>query len=350
MASNDYGRSNNGQQTWPTEPGETGDEPGLRVAAGRRSGLHHVRRRKVELTGRADRPNIYAFTDLETPVLSIRPWTTAVAAAVTISAAVLAFAGLGPAAATPHSAAATASTTQSTKPTIVLVHGAWADASSWSAEITNLELAGYPVLAPPDPLRSLTGDSKYLRDFLSTVHGPIILVGHSYGGAVITNAATGNANVKALVYIDAFAPAADETVFGLTGAGSVLAGDPATLFDLRPYPGAATCDADIYLKPSVIRQAFAPDLSRRQQDVIIATQRPITFKAGTQKSGRPAWATIPSWYLLGTQDRMITPAAQLTMATRAHSHITEIRSSHVSLISHPGAVDKLIETAARTTT
>ena len=279
---------------------------------------------------------------------TIRPWSLAIAAAVTISATVLAFAGLGPAGAAAHRAAVPATSTHAAKPTIVLVHGAWADASSWSAEIIHLEQAGYPVLAPPDPLRSLLGDSRYLQDFLSTVRGPIILVGHSYGGAVITNAATGNANVKALVYIDAFAPAAGDKVFGLTGAGSVLAGDPATLFDLRPYPDAAPGDADVYLKPWVISHAFAPDLSRRQQAVITATQRPITFEAGNQQSGRPAWATIPSWYLVGTQDRMITPSAQLAMAERAHSHITKVRSSHVSLISHPGAVDRIIEAAART--
>ena len=231
-----------------------------------------------------------------------------------------------------------------------IVHGAWADASSWSQEITKLERAGYPVLAPPDPLRSLLGDSRNLRKFLATVAGPIILVGHSYGGAVITNAATGNPHVKALVYIDAFAPAAGQTVFGLTGAKSVLAGDPAKLFDLRPYAGAPTGDADIYLKPWVIRQAFAPDVSRQEQAVITATQRPITFTAGTQKSGVPAWATIPSWFLIGTQDRMITPAAQRAMAKLAHAHIREIPSSHVSLISHPAAVDALIVTAAKATT
>jgi pimeloyl-ACP methyl ester carboxylesterase len=284
----------------------------------------------------------------------IRPRPAAALAAATICAAVIAFVGLWSAAAAPGPTPAVAGTlttpnAHGPKPTVVLVHGAWADASSWSREITDLEAAGYPVFAPPDPLRSLSGDSRYLRKFLSTVAGPIILVGHSYGGAVITNAATGNHNVKALVYVDAFAPKAGEKVFGLTGAGSVLAGDPATLFDLRPYPGAPTGDADAYLKPAVISQAFAPDVSAQQQAVITATQRPITFTAGTELSGTPAWKTIPSWYLLGTQDRMITPSAQRMMAERAHSHLTEIRSSHVSLISHPAAVDAIILAAARAT-
>jgi pimeloyl-ACP methyl ester carboxylesterase len=278
----------------------------------------------------------------------IRPRPAAALAAATICAAVIAFVGLWSAAAAPGATPA-AGASSAPKPTVVLVHGAWADASSWSREITDLEAAGYPVLAPPDPLRSLSGDSRYLRKFLSTVAGPIILVGHSYGGAVITNAATGNHNVKALVYVDAFAPKAGEKVFGLTGAGSVLAGDPATLFDLRPYPGAPTGDADVYLKPAVISQAFAPDVSAEKQAVITATQRPITFTAGNELSGTPAWKTIPSWYLLGTQDRMITASEQLMMAKRAHSHLTEIRSSHVSLISHPAAVDAIIVAAARAT-
>lgn len=276
--------------------------------------------------------------------------TASVVAVLAACAAALAL-GPGSAAAAPSTPPPSpSSTSHGPKPTIVLVHGAWADASSWSHEITALECAGYPVLAPPTPLRSLIGDSDYLKDFLSTISGPIILVGHSYGGAVITNAATGNPNVKALVYVDAFAPNTGEKVFGLTGSASVLAGDPATLFDLRPYPDAPAGDADVYLKPSVIRQAFAPDVSRQQQAVITATQRPITFTAGNQESGTPAWKTIPSWYLLGTQDKMITPASQLAMATRAHSHITQIRSSHVSLISHPEAVDAIIIAAVTATT
>lgn len=232
------------------------------------------------------------------------------------------------------------------KPTIVLVHGAWADASSWSGVITPLQEAGYTVLAPPNPLRLLSGDAAYVRDFLSTIPGPIVLVGHSYGGAVITNAATGNPDVKALVYVDAFAPDEGENIFSLAGADSALAGDPATLFDLRPYPGAPAGDADAYLKPSVVLNSFAQDLPRRQALLIAATQRPITFAAGTEPSGPPAWATIPSWYLLGTQDRIITPSAQEAMATRAGSHIVRVRASHVSLISHPDAVVRLIRAAA----
>jgi pimeloyl-ACP methyl ester carboxylesterase len=261
--------------------------------------------------------------------------------------------GLGPAAAAPGRApapaAAPAAASHGARPTVVLVHGAWADSSSWTDVIIGLQRDGYTVLAPPNPLRSLSGDAAYLRAFLATVPGPIVLVGHSYGGAVITNAATGNPNVRALVYVDAFAPDEGQFVFGLTGADSALAAPPETLFDLRPYPGAPAGDADIYLKPAVVRQSFAPDVPRRTQAVIAATQRPITFTAGSEPSGVPAWRTIPSWYLLGTQDKIITPAAQRSLAEHAHSHIVPVRASHVSLISHPGAVESLVVTAARAT-
>src|SRR5271170_6691986 len=133
------------------------------------------------------------------------------------------------------------------KPTIVLVHGAWADSSSWDNVIPLLQADGYTVDAPPNPLRGLASDSAYLASYLQTISGPIVLVGHSYGGAVITNAATGNANVKALVYVDAFAPAAGETLFGLTAAqpGSCVGADA---FNLVPFPGAPSGDADTFLK------------------------------------------------------------------------------------------------------
>jgi pimeloyl-ACP methyl ester carboxylesterase len=258
----------------------------------------------------------------------------------TLGIAAVTLAGSGSAAAGP---------TRPVKPTVVLVHGAWADAASWTDEIRALERAGYPVLAPPNPLRSLSGDSAYLRAFLGTVPGPIVLAGHSYGGAVISNAATGNPNVRALVFVDAFALAEGQTVFGSTGADSALAGPAETLFDLRPYPGAGPGDADIYLKPAVVDQAFAPDLPRPDRALITATQRPITFAAGSEPSGPPAWATIPSWYLLGTQDRVITPAAQRAMAEQAHAHLVTVRASHVSLLSHPAAVTDLILAAARAT-
>src|SRR5262245_14601347 len=236
-----------------------------------------------------------------------------------------------------------------TKPTVVLVHGSWADGSGWSRVIRRLQSDGYPVRVPPNPLRSLPGDSATIADFLATLTGPIILVGHSYGGAVITNAATGNDNVKALVYVDAFAPAEGETVFPLVGADSALAADPTTVFDFVPYPGAPPGDVDLYLKRDTFLTSFANGIPRRQASVLYATQRPIAFSAGSQPSGPPAYETIPSWYLLGLEDRIITPTAQRFMAERAGASITEVKAGHLSLISRPGAVVKLIKGAAAAT-
>ena len=246
--------------------------------------------------------------------------------------------------------ATTAGSHDEAKPTIVLVHGSWADASSWTEVVKRLQQEGYQVLAPPNPLRSLSGDAEYIRTFLSTVPGPIVLVGHSYGGAVITNAATGNPNVKALVYVDAFAPDEGEPVLALLGPDSALAvADPTTVFDLRPYPGAPAGDFDVYLKPEVVVNSFAPDLPKRDALAIAATQHPLVFSAGLEPSGVPAWKTIPSWYLIGTEDLIIPEAQQRFMAERAGAEIVEVKASHVSLISKPNAVAQLILAAAEAT-
>jgi pimeloyl-ACP methyl ester carboxylesterase len=242
------------------------------------------------------------------------------------------------------------------RPTIVLEHGAWADASSWDGVIQRLEQAGYTVDAPPNPLRGLSYDSTYLADYLATISGPIILVGHSYGGAVITNAATGNPSVKALVYVDAFIPAQGETLLQLIAAqpGSCLAGNPADVFTTVPYPGAPAGDADLYLKTAPdssypgFAQCFANGLPAGQAAVLAATQRPLAFSAANTPSGTPAWLTIPSWSVIGTADHVIPPAEQLIMSKRAGAHITEINAGHLSLISDPGAVAGVIIQAART--
>src|SRR6516162_8346570 len=149
-----------------------------------------------------------------------------------------------------------------TKPVIVLEHGAWAHSSSWDGVIQRLQLLGYTVHVPPNPLRSLPGDSTYLADFLKTISGPVILVGHSYGGAVITNAATGNTQVKALVFIDAFIPDQGQTLGQLAAAvpGSCLGGDPTHVFNFAPYPGAPAKDVDLYVKPNLFASCFANGL------------------------------------------------------------------------------------------
>lgn len=229
------------------------------------------------------------------------------------------------------------------KPTVVLVHGAWADASSWNAVIARLQDDGYRVIAPANPLRSLKSDSAYVASILGQEHGPFVVVGHSYGGAVITNAADGNPNVKALVFVDAFVPDVGEDILHLAGEGSMI---PDSI-EFKQFPPGGEGDLDAYLKVDKLRETFAADLPESQTAVMAVTQRPLALAAATGPSEAAAWKTIPSWYLLGRQDRAITPAAQRFMAKRAHSTIVAIDSSHVSLISHPGAVTRLIERAAR---
>jgi len=239
------------------------------------------------------------------------------------------------------------------KPAVVLEHGAWADGSSWDGVTQRLQRDGYTVYAPPDPLRSLANDSATLADFLETITGPVILVGHSYGGMVITNAATGDPNVKALVYVDAFIPAQGETAFELTTAQLGSCVSSANAFNVVPYPGAPAGDFDTYLKagPDLpypgFAQCFANGLSAGQAAILAATQRPVAFSAGSAPSGVPAWQTIPSWSLIGTADHVIPPAEQLFMSNRAGAHITKIDAGHLSLISNPGAVTGVIEAAAQ---
>jgi pimeloyl-ACP methyl ester carboxylesterase len=236
------------------------------------------------------------------------------------------------------------------KPTIVLVHGAWADSGSWNAVTAILQQHGYTVYAPPDPLQGLAYDSATIADFLHTISGPIVLVGHSYGGAVITNAATGDRQVKALVYDDAFVPAKGETLVDLTKPGSCFAvPDLSKVFSFVPFPGAPSGVADAYVKQSVFPRCFANGLPAAEGAVLAATQRPLSTSALMDKSGVPAWKTIPSWDVVGTADRVITPAEQLFMARRAHAHITRIHAPHLSMISNPGVVARVIIQAARAT-
>ena len=235
------------------------------------------------------------------------------------------------------------------KPSVVLIHGAWADGSSWSRVVSLLQTHGYTVYVPPNPLRGLTSDSAYIASFLQTITGPIILVGHSYGGAVITNAATGNPNVKALVYIDAFAPDQGESLASLSSvppppgqSPSCLSGDPTQVFNFVPLTGG---DVDLYVKPSLFPSCFANDLPPNEGAVLASTQRAFALSALPQPSGVPAWRSIPSFYLVGTIDNVIPPFAQLFMAQRANATIVQVRASHLVMISHPNAVVGLIDEA-----
>jgi pimeloyl-ACP methyl ester carboxylesterase len=226
------------------------------------------------------------------------------------------------------------------KPTIVLVHGAWADGSSWNAVSTELQGQGFTVLTPPNLLHGVASDAAYVASFLAQrTTGPVVLVGHSYGGVVITNAGAAGGDVKALVYVDAFVPDAGETVFQiLGGSGSALdVPDPTAVLDIVSFPGAAEGDAEAFLKPATVHDSFAQDLPEPDRWLIVASQRPITLGANTAPTTATAWKTIPSWAVIGTEDRVIPSATQRSMAERAGSTITETAGSHVSLVSHPKA-------------
>ncbi|MFH9827117.1 alpha/beta fold hydrolase [Streptomyces bobili] len=232
------------------------------------------------------------------------------------------------------------------KPTVVLVHGAFADSTSWNDVIDKLRHDGYPVVAVANPLRSLSGDSAYLKDVLAGIDGPVVLAGHSYGGSVISNAATGNKNVKALVYLAAFLPEKGESAVDLSGRfpGSTL-GDA-----LRPAPvtnADGSRGTDLYIQNDKFRRQFAADVPRNKTDLMTVTQRPVTEAALAEGAAEPAWKTIPSWVLVATQDRNIPAAAQEFMAWRAGARTTEVRASHAVSVSQPGKVTGVIEDAAR---
>src|SRR6478735_3918663 len=234
------------------------------------------------------------------------------------------------------------------KPTIVLVHGAWADASSWNAVASALQGQGHTVLAPPNLLRGVPVDSPYISSFIAQqTSGPVVLVRHSYGGFVTTNASTDR--VKSLVYVDAFIPDEGEIVFGiLGGSGSAFdIPDPSQVFDIVGYPGAPEGDAEAFLKADTVHTSFAQDLPEADRWLIAAGQRPITLGANTAPSGPAAWKTLPSWTVIGTEDKVIPPATQRSMAERAGATITEAPGSHVSMVSHPQVtVDAILAAAA----
>ncbi|MGD6755957.1 alpha/beta fold hydrolase [Streptomyces sp. BH105] len=237
---------------------------------------------------------------------------------------------------------------EAAKPTVVLVHGAFADASGFNDTIALLHKAGFPVIAPANPLRDTAGDAAYISSVVDTIPGPVILAAHSYGGVVITNAARGHANVKALVYMGAFAPDKGESALQLAGQfpGSELGA--ALITREYPVPGGKP-GTDGYIDAAKFRAVFAADLPASRTRLMAATQRPGSVQGLSGASGAPAWKNIPSWFLIPTEDKVIPPAAQRFMAERAGSKVTEIRSSHVVMISHPEAVARMINSAYRAT-
>jgi pimeloyl-ACP methyl ester carboxylesterase len=228
-----------------------------------------------------------------------------------------------------------------TRPTIVLVHGAWADATGFDREIRALQDRGFQVVGFGNPLRGLPGDATYLADFLRTLTGPIVLVGHSYGGMVISAAATGNDQVKALVFYNGWMLDEGETQQQLLErfAGSLVG--PA----IRPVPVTSPDGSegvDLYLDPEAFHEAFAADVDHATADVMAAAQRPFTAAAFGGTTGPPAWKGLPCWYLLGTEDKAIPPALQRFMAERADATIVEVPASHVSFVSQPEAATQLV--------
>ena len=239
---------------------------------------------------------------------------------------------------------ATAAMAAPVKPTVVLVHGAFADSSSWNGVVKILEKDGYPVIAASNPLRSLKGDAQAVADVLASVKTPIVLVGHSYGGPVISEAAYGNTNVKALVFVAAIAPEAGESTAELSGRfpGGTLGPT------LAPPVALADGGKDLYIQQDKFHDQFAADVSNADAKLMAATQRPVTVAALNEASTEPAWKTIPPWFVYGDADKNIPAQAQAFMAERAHSKQTVAvkGASHVVMVSNPKVVASLIEKAA----
>jgi pimeloyl-ACP methyl ester carboxylesterase len=225
--------------------------------------------------------------------------------------------------------------------TVVLVHGAFADASSWNGVIAELQAKGVTVTAPPNPLRGISADSAYIASVLEQIDGPVLAVAHSYGGAVITNAATDARNVVGLVYVAAFVPDEGETL-GALGADSKDSVLNSALVP-RQYPAADGGTAtEFYIDPSKARDAFAGDLSDQEAALIAATQRPISELAFSEPNGPPAWKDRRSWAVVATGDRAVGTDIARSMAERAGATITEIEGSHVIMVSQPQAVANVI--------
>ncbi|WP_042434940.1 alpha/beta fold hydrolase [Streptacidiphilus anmyonensis] len=271
----------------------------------------------------------------------------AAGAAVAGSAALLTQLAASPATAASPAAADAQQSASTAKPTIVLVHGGFADASCWNGVVERLQDAGYTTIAPANPLRGLPTDAPYIASVLQSISGPIVLAGHSYGGAVITNAAAGNPNVKALVYIAAFVPDVGEQLGVLIGRfpGSII--QAATRPVPYPKPDGST-GTDLYLQPDGFRAAFAADLPVATTRLMQATQRPFDASSFTDLTTAAAWRAIPSWGLVAGRDMAIPPALERWFYQRAQAReIVEVPgASHVAMISHPGTTAGLIAKAA----
>lgn len=262
-------------------------------------------------------------------------------------AAVVAFTGCSAVASSPVAETDSVAADTSPKPTIVVVHGAWSDASPFEDVGELLDEDGYTVVNFANPLRSLKGDTDYLASFLETrTSGPVVLVGHSYGGALIGGAALSDPDVKALVYINAFVPEEGETILELSSkAGPV---DADALFDTAPFPGEH--NVDLYLKKDAFAGGFSNGLTDAQTASYFASQRPIAYGALSEPVGADqAWKSLPSWYVAGTEDHSLALETQLFMAERAGSTLTEVKAGHLSMVAEPKTVAGVIKDAAAST-
>jgi pimeloyl-ACP methyl ester carboxylesterase len=228
-------------------------------------------------------------------------------------------------------------TIQPAKPTIVLVHGAWADSSSWASVIERLRASGYRLRAIANPLQGLASDTAYLSSYLATIEGPIVLVGHSYGGALITNVDVSAFDIRSLVYVAGFIPIKGETVGELAAQSS----PPLPLVSVD-VPGGA----EVAIEPVAFREAFAGDIDDSTAAKLAIVQRPANVKAVSEAAVNEAFRAAPSWVLITRQDRAISHHLQQFMVGRIEAHVTELDASHAVMISHPDVVADVITQAA----
>jgi pimeloyl-ACP methyl ester carboxylesterase len=231
------------------------------------------------------------------------------------------------------------------RPTVVLVHGAFADASSWNEVIERLQADAVQVTAPPNPLRGISIDSAYINSYLEQIEGPVLAVGHSYGGAVITNAATNANNVVGLVYVAAFAPDEGETGGEIASSSKDSAVYPALIPLQYPNGEGQETAVEFAIDPAKFHEVFAADLSVEQTALMAATQRPLSESAFSEPTGVPAWKNLPSWAVVSSGDKVIGTDLVRSMAERAGATSTEADGSHAIMISKPQVVADVILTA-----
>lgn len=261
-------------------------------------------------------------------------------AALLLAAALAACSDAPSSAAAPADVAADRQAVRGPKPAVVLVHGAWADGTGWAPVVRALQRKGYAVTAVQNALQSAAGDIETTRRVVDAQEGPVVLVGHSYGGVSITGAAAGSAKVKALVYVAAFVPEAGEVLGELVGR----LGPSSLQAALRPDAAGY-----LYIDRAQFREVFAGDLPRAEADAFAAAQKPVNGHIFVETIPAAAWSSIPSWYLVARHDNTIKPELQRFMAARAGARAREFGASHLVYVSHPEVVVRLIEDAAAAT-